>query len=146
MQVKLKNATLGQVIDLLFNMSLKGKESRHRSQFIRVLDEQLKEVEKQEKELLKEHCHLDEEGNPKTVEKEEGTYWDVKDVKAFAADKTELYEEEFVIEGGNAYGMLKTLKNVLLNTDVAFSGREAVLYDYLCEQFEKNDEKGADEE
>lgn len=145
MQVKLKNATLGQVIDLLFNMSLKGKESRHRSQFIRVLDEQLKEVEKQEKELLKEHCHLDEEGNPKIIDTESGRFWDVKDTKAFSADKTELYDEKFILEGANAQGMLKTIKKVLVETDMEFSGEKAVLYDYLCEQFDHIEDQKGDE-
>ncbi|MCM3110053.1 DUF1617 family protein [Lederbergia lenta] len=138
MNVKIENAKLGQVIDLLFNLSLKGKQSRHRTKFIKTLSDRLQEVTEQEKELLKEHCHLDEEGNPKT--KNDGQNWDVKDIDAFIADKTELYEEELVIDGGDAHGMLKTVQKVLDECEVAFSGQEAVLYDYLCEQFEGDDE------
>ncbi|MEW9503424.1 hypothetical protein AB1471_16800, partial [Jeotgalibacillus marinus] len=75
MQVKIINEKLGQVINLLFDLPLKGKQSRHRSKCIKALDERLKEVAEQEQELLKEHCHLDEEGNPKI--KNNGQEWDV---------------------------------------------------------------------
>ncbi|WP_054751354.1 hypothetical protein [Piscibacillus salipiscarius] len=54
MQVKIKHAKLGQVIDLLFNLSLKGKQSRHRTKFIQKLSERYKEVEEQRIELAKE--------------------------------------------------------------------------------------------
>lgn len=133
MQVKIQNAKLGQAIDLLFNLALKGKQSRHRTKFINVMNNRLKEVAEQEKVLLKEHCHLDEKGEPKTKDEK---YWDLKDVSAFTKDKNELYEEELVIDGGDAQGYLKTVKKVLEDCDVAFSGQEAMIYDYLCEQFE----------
>lgn len=138
MQVKIENAKLGQAIDLLFNLSLKGKQSRHRSKFIKMLNDRLTEVAEQEKVLLKEHCHLDEEGNPKTSN--DGQNWDVKDVDAFLNDKKELHEEELVIDGGDAHGMLKTIKSILFDCDVAFSGQEAAIYDYLCDQFEGEDD------
>ena len=91
MQVKIKNEKLGQAISLLFNLSLKGKQSRHRSKFIKILDERLKEVAEQEKDILKEHCHLDEEGNPKT--KNDGQEWDVTVVEAFSKDRIELLKK-----------------------------------------------------
>jgi len=139
MQVKIENQKLAQSINLLYNLSLKGKQSRHRSKFIKALQERLQEFAADEKELLKEHCNLDENGNPKTIEN--GTKWDVKDLDAFVKEKKELYEEERVFEGGDAQEMLKTVKEVLLNCDKEFTGAEAEIYDYLCDQFEK----GADE-
>ncbi|WP_453992096.1 DUF1617 family protein [Bacillus nitroreducens] len=138
MQVKIENRKLGQAIDLLFNLSLKGKQSRHRTKFIKTLSDRLNEVAEQEKELLKEHCHLDEDGEPKTIN--DGKNWDVKDVDAFVKDCNELYEEELVIDGGDNHGMLKTVKEVLLNCDVEFSGQDASIYDYLCDQFEGGEE------
>ena len=139
MQVKIENQKLAQSINLLYNLSLKGKQSRHRSKFIKTLQERLQEFVRDEKELLKEHCNLDENGNPKTIEN--GTKWDVKDLDAFVKEKKELYEEERVFDGGDAQEMLKTVKEVLLNCDKEFTGAEAEIYDYLCDQFEK----GADE-
>lgn len=135
MQVKIKNAQLGQAIDLLFNLSLKGKQSRHRTKFIKEMSDRLKEVEEQRKELAAEHSHKDDEGNPKM--KDDGKKYDIKDAEAFQHDIDELYDEELVIEGGDNQGMLKTVKKVLEDCDVAFSGKEAVVYDYLCDQFEE---------
>jgi len=139
MQVKIENAKLKQVIDLLFDLSLKGKQSRHRTKLIKLLNERLVEYQKDFKELLTEHCNLDENGNPKTTP--DGQRWDVKDVDTFIKDKKELDEEVFVIEGGNYHGMLITVKEVLLNCEKEFSGQEAMIYDYICERFEEGEDE-----
>lgn len=139
MQVKIENQKIAQTINLLYNLSLKGKQSRHRSKFISALRGKYQEFVEDEKELLKEHCNLDENGEPKTLEN--GTKWDVKDLDAFAAARRELYEEERVFDGGDFQEILKTVKEVLLNCQKEFTGAEAEIYDYLCDQFEK----GADE-
>ena len=138
MQVKITNEKLGQAISLLFDLSLKGKQSRHRSKFIKALDERLKEVAEQEQELIKEHCHLDDEDKPKT--KNNGQEWDVKNVVAFRKDKIELLEEGLVIDGGDNEDMLKTVKTVLFDCEKEFRGQDAQVYDYLCDQFEESDE------
>ncbi|MDQ0206662.1 DUF1617 family protein [Alkalicoccobacillus murimartini] len=135
MQVKIENAKIGQVIDLLFDLSLKGKESRHRSKFIKELNDRLQEVAEEEQELIKEHCHLDEDEKPKMLN--DGKEWDVKDIEAFKHDKLELYQEEFILEGGNVTGYLKTIKDIVVNCEKEFSGQEATLYDYLYDQLEE---------
>ncbi|MED1603680.1 hypothetical protein, partial [Alkalihalophilus marmarensis] len=116
MIVKIKNDYLPGASKLLFNLSLKGKQSRHRTKLIKLMEDRWKEVAEQEKALLKEHCHLDENGEPK--KKEDGQHYDVKDAEAFKKDQKELFEEELVLEGGDAQGMLKTVKTVLLDCDV----------------------------
>jgi len=133
MILKIENRRLGQAIDLLFNLSLKGKQSRHRTKLIKLLSERLKEVEDQRIELAKEHSNKDEKGEPKVIDDK----FDIKDLEAFKKDLEELYDEEIVIEGGDYHGMLKTVKEILLNCDVELSGPQADIYDYLCEQFEK---------
>lgn len=95
------------------------------------------EVEEQRKVLAIEHSHLDENDEAKIVD---GNY-DIKDKDAFDKDFAELYAEELIIDGGDAHGMLKTVKSVLDNSDVAFSGQEAAIYDYLCDQFEGEGEE-----
>ncbi|UOE96081.1 DUF1617 family protein [Alkalihalobacillus sp. LMS39] len=135
MQVKIQNGKLGQAINLLFNLSLKGKKSRHRTKFIKLLDERLREVAEQEQELLKEHCHLDGKGDPKKTD--DGKSWDVKDKEAFLKDKKELYEEEMVIEGGDVSGMLKTVKEILDECEEEWQGAEATTYFELCEIFDE---------
>ncbi|MCM3619156.1 DUF1617 family protein [Sutcliffiella horikoshii] len=134
MKLAIENGRLGQVIDLLFSLPLKGKKSRHRTRLQLALEARLKEVAEQEHQLRKEHCHLDKKGEPKL--KDEGKRWDVKDIDAFIKDKTELYEEEMVIEGADNHGMLKTVKDVLDNCEMEWSGQEAVTYNYICEQLE----------
>ncbi|SEA54143.1 Protein of unknown function [Thalassobacillus cyri] len=137
MQVKIKHEQIGQAIDLLFHLSLKGKQSRHRTTFIKKLTERLHEVEGQRNDLAKEHSFLDEEGNPKMLDN--GKRYDIKDMEAFQKDVQELYEEELVLEGGDNQRMLTTVKEVLLNSDESYSGKKALTYDYLCEQFEEAD-------
>ncbi|QXE02777.1 DUF1617 family protein [Terribacillus sp. DMT04] len=136
MQVKIENAKLGQAIDLLFNMPLKGKKSRHRSKLVKLLQERLKEVGDQELDLIKEFAGEDEEGNPKR--KEDGSFA-IDNPKEFRQQQDELFEEEYVIDGGDAQGMLKTVKEVLLNYDEELSGQKAVIYDYLCDAFEEEE-------
>ncbi len=139
MIIKVENSKIAQVMNLLYDLSLKGKQSRLRTKFINKLNERLVEYQEDVKALLKEHCHLDEEGNPKT--KNDGEYWDIKDVDAYVKEKKELDSEEFVIEGGNYTGVLKTVKEILFNCEKEFSGDEAHIYDYICEKFEEAEEE-----
>jgi len=138
MKVAIENGKLGQAISLLFDLPLKGKQSRHRTKFVRLLADRQEEVEKGRIELAKEHAKKDEDGEPIATD---GAY-DIEDRDGFAKDLQELYDEEMIIEGGDVSGMLKTVKAVLENCDKELSRQEAVIYDYLCDQFEK----GVDEE
>ncbi|WP_112181372.1 DUF1617 family protein [Paraliobacillus zengyii] len=135
MQVTIKNAQLGQATSLLFDLNLKRKQSRHRTEFIKILAERSKKVEEQRKQIAEEHSKKDDEG--KAIINDDR--YDIEDQKAFKEDYQELLDESLIIEGGDAQGMLKTVKKVLDECDKEFSGQEAVVYDYLCEQFEKGD-------
>lgn len=137
MVVEIKNSMLEQAQRLLFDLKLKGKASRHRTKLIRKLQEQREEVAEQERELLKEHAHLDEDERPKTKEAEGGQIWDLKDPAAFVKDKRELYGEKLVLDSRNDQDMLQTVGEVLLHCEKEFSGQEAIVYDYLCDQFEQ---------
>ena len=133
MQVKIENIKISPVIKILYDIPLKGKQSRHRTKFIKLLDGRLKEVGEEESEILKEHCHLDDDGNPKKTDK--GTQWDVKNIEYFANDRNELYREEFVIDGGNNQEILNTVKDILGNLARDFSGQDATIYNELCDAF-----------
>lgn len=133
MIVRIENGKLAQVINLLYDLPLRGKQSRYRTKFIKLLNAQLEEYRQDFEQLLKEHCHLDESGEP--IVKDDNTY-DVKDVEAYLKDKKEMDEEVFVIEGVSKQDMLKTVKEILMNCDREFSGQEAMIYDYICERFE----------
>lgn len=135
MQIKIKNHLLEQPIGLLFNLELKGKQSRHRTKFIKRLDTALKEVKEGHEQLLKEHSNKDEEGNPIVIDNR----YDIKNVEEFNKDFKELYDEEFIIDSPADDEMLKTVKDILLNCEESFSGAQASVYDELCDIFENAD-------
>lgn len=139
MNVTIKNAQLGQAISLLFDLSLKAKKSRQRTKFVKLLNERLEEVRGQEKELLKEHCELDESGEP--LKTEDGKGFQAKDTVAFMKDQQELYEEQLIVDGVENQEMLRTMKQILEECDEEFSGKEAMTYDYLYGQFEISKEE-----
>ncbi len=146
MEFVIENQKIGGAINLLSSLSLKGKQSRHRTKMIKDLMVGYNDFQEQLKELRKEHCNLDEDGEPLTIVKEDGSeHYDVKDSEAFSKDQVELFEESFVLEGGNVTGYLATMKPVLLDCEMEWSGQDAEIYDLLCDEFEKeeNDSKGA---
>jgi hypothetical protein len=98
------------------------------------MQEKWKEVVEEEQELLKEFAGVNEEGNPKKKEDENF------DVKSFKEQQKELLDELFVIEGGDATGYLRTVKEILFDYDEEVIGKTAEVNDYLCEVFENSDE------
>lgn len=138
MQVRIQHKKIQPSINMLYQLPLKGTKSRHRSKFIKLLDARLSEVAEQERDIVKEHCHVDDEGNPKVKKMRNDVVWDVKSpesVKAFRADREELYEEELVVEGDDNAKTLEIMKMVLTDCDEEFSAANAEAYDYLCDQF-----------
>jgi len=137
MEVRIKYGLLSPIADFLFGMTLKGKQSRHRTRFIKKLENKLKEVQLEEREIRKQHCNLDESGEPKTIKvSDEQFVLDVKDIEAFTKDQSELYGEEYVIDDSDSQIVLETLKTILDEYHEALSGEKANVYDYLCDQFE----------
>jgi hypothetical protein len=143
MKIAIENQKIGPAIDLLSKITLKGTKSRHRTKMKNHLLSAQKEFEDQFDQLLKEHCYLDDEGNPEKTS--DGQHYHIKDVEDFKAARQELMEEAYILEGGNAWGYLKTMKAVFLELDIELNGADADAYDCLCDEFEKMevDEKGA---
>ncbi|MDZ5712234.1 DUF1617 family protein [Jeotgalibacillus haloalkalitolerans] len=137
MKLEIENGKIFGSINLLSKLVLKNKESRHRSDLIEELEKQLKKVAKHEKTLLEEHSRKNDEGE--ALKKEDGSY-DVLDMESLTQEKQELFEEVFILEGGNVTGYLKTVKKVLFECEEEWSGPEASIYNYLCKQFEKETE------
>lgn len=132
MQLKIKNSLVEGAMELLFNLELRGKQSRHRTKFIKRLNEQLTEIKEQRMDLVKEHSNLDEEGNPIVID----NLYDIVDLDAFNKDVAELFAEELIISSPVDDEMLKTIKQILDECDVAFSREQAIVYDELCEAFD----------
>lgn len=139
MRVEIENRYLKQAFDLLFKLSLRGKQSRHRTRFIKLLNERFIQIEEERKQLAEEFAEKDENGQPII---EDGRYKIVGDnIEQFRKEFEDLMSEKFVIEGGDFEETLEVVRDILLNCDEYFSGEQAFVYDYLCEQFEKGDEE-----
>ena len=154
MEVRIKNHLISEVMEFFYNLKLNtGRESRHRSRFLKKLNEHLEDIKDQQKALLKQHCRLDEKGEPRIIqENDENTgKYDIIDEKAYEKDYLELMNEEFIINDANSQLMLKTIRKILDEYDgekngVSLSGRSAVLYDYLCEVFKVDEEIEEDDD
>jgi hypothetical protein len=137
MEIKIKNSYLSESIEFLYNLSLKGKQSRHRTRFVKLLQSKLKQVGEEEVELLKEYAGVDDNGE---INRHESGSFAIEDVVGFNKQQNELFNEDFIIEGGDYHGMLKTVKEILFDYDGEVSGKTAEVFDYLCEIFEKGEE------
>lgn len=145
LEVKINNNMLNETINFLFGMSLKGKQSRMRTRFIKIVNDRIESVLEEEGELFKEYCHLDEQGEPK--KKDENTLDVIEGKeKELAKERVDLYNEEYIIDGANNQTMLKTIRTVLDECEVEFSGRDAVFYEYLCEKFKVDEDIDSEKE
>lgn len=149
MKIEIENGKLAVAINFLYGLKLVRKQSRFRRHFIKLMQDRLKQVEEDRKELLKEHSHKD--GNGEAIIKD-GQY-DVKDMVAFSNDIKELNSEKLIIEGGDNREMIRTIKVVLKKLeDQEYEGQDSEIYDYLADQFDidnenedkENEEKGDD--
>jgi len=135
MKLEIKHIYLEAVIDFLYNMSLKGKESRHRSRLIRIMQERLIEVAKEEIGLMKECAQLNENGEA-IINGQGAPVIRPECLTGLSEEKEALFNEKLIIEGGDIDEALRTVKDIVLNYTGEASGREAEAYDYLFMQFE----------
>ncbi|MFS0643673.1 hypothetical protein [Siminovitchia sp. 179-K 8D1 HS] len=139
LKFKIKADQIKRFSDFLLSLELRGTQNRMRVRMIKQLDEKLNKIQSEYTEhVLKEHCHLDSEGNPKIKEVNGQQLWDVKkeNREDFNKDYLELWNEEHVIEGEDNKNMLLSVKESVLNCDKLFSGQEALQYDHWCDLVE----------
>lgn len=145
LEVKIKNNMLNETIDFFFGMSLKGKESRMRTRFIKLISSEVERVAEEEREILKEYCVLNDDGE--LEQNEDGTAIIKKGKEEVLMDeRLELLNEEFIIDDSNSQNMLMTVRKILDECDMDLSERKAVLYDYLCEQFKVDEDLEEEQE
>ena len=138
MYLTMKNFELKVFGEFLYELSLKGKDSRMRSRFIALLEAQLELIQKERDILLQDYAQTDENGRPITKEDNEGNpFMVLKDAQSYNLEITKLMQEEFVIEvKDDNKDMLKTVAEAVLNVDKEFSGFEAESYNRLCDVLE----------
>ena len=112
-----------------------------RNRFVKVLQNHLKLLQEEHKELLEEYCKKDSNGNFNTINKDGKSFYDIDDVKGFQVEFDILMQENFVIPNNESnQQMIKTVKDIILNCDKEFSGQEALLYEAYCEMFEEENQ------
>lgn len=132
MEIKIENKYLTAVNNLLFNLKLKGKQTRARSKFLKLVLKKIEEFNEDEKTLVKEYAILDKEGEPIVIDDR----YDIKDLKGYGKAVKELNDEVAIISGGEYVNSFEELKTVLDNLDIELEGADAVAYDLLMDAFE----------
>ena len=137
MKLEIKFRHLNSLLTWLKSLSLAGRESRERTRFIEVCLPYIKQVEEKRFTLIKENCELNEKGEPqikdeKFLFKEGGQDKSNRDWNAFLDTS---YTDIDIKEGNHA--KVKTVRDLVLNTDQKFEGKLAEDYDKWAEVFEK---------
>ena len=137
--LKLQNRHLVGLASWLNTLKLPGKLSRNRTRFISLLQPRMQENQKFSEEIIAKYAKKDKDGNPKRRTENGTEVWDIPDKKLedFNKDMLELLQEEFVIAvtPENKH-MLGDMRDLVLETEVEFSGEDAVRYNIWCEAFE----------
>lgn len=137
MKIEIENGKLAGVSNFLYGLNLVRKQSRARRHLIKLVGGRLERVEEDRKELLESHSNKDSDGKAII---NDGQY-DIADMVAFSNDLKELNEEKLVIEGGDNREMIRTVKTFLKKfEDVEYEAQDSEIYDYLCDQFEIDEE------
>lgn len=138
MYLVMRNFELKVFGDFLYGLSLKGKDSRMRSRFVSLIENQLQLIQKERDILLMDYSRKDEQGNPITEQDGEGKpFVVITDPTSYNLEISKLMSEEFVIEvKDDNREMLKTVAEIVLNIDKEFSGFEAESYNRLCDILE----------
>lgn len=140
----IKNYEIGELQAFLFNLALKNKESRMRTRFISLLEEQQELIKKERLMLINEYAVKNDAGQPMTEKKAidheevELVIFPSADVESEVKNQIALMmNEDFIIEETESkIDMLKCLQDIVLNCDLEFTGAKASLYNRFCEIFE----------
>jgi hypothetical protein len=136
--MKFYNGEIMTISEFLLNeLELAGKKNRMRMKFLNILAEKYKEFKQYHWQLLKEHCKLDEQGNPKTKKENGQNVYDIIDEDKFKKEYSELVYEEVVIEENEENKkMLLTIRDAIINCPNAYKGEKALVFDRIYEIFE----------
>lgn len=139
----IKNYEISELYAFLFNLILKGKESRMRTRFLKLLEDQLNLVNQERQQLVADYADKDDNGEILYTKE----IVDNKEIEIPIFDKdaekevqrqilTLLHEDFIIEETADKLDMLQILQEILLNLDLEFTGKKATLYNRYCEIFE----------
>lgn len=132
--MKIKNKHIINTHKILFDLKLKGKISRLRSRFNRLLqDHYVSVIEPEQNELKNQYAIKDEHGE---IAYNNGNF---KVTKEYLNEMDILLNEELHIDLNESNkDMLLTVATLFLDEDlISVSGELAETHDYICEQFEQ---------
>jgi len=132
--MQIKNKDISNTYTMLFDLELKGKTSRLRSRFNRLLhDHYNNTVQVEENELRNQYAIKDE--NNEIIIDDKGNF---KVTEEYLNEMSILLNEELHIDLNEVNKeMLLTVANLFLDEELMIvSGELAETYDSVCEQFE----------
>lgn len=132
--MQIKNKDISNTYTMLFDLELKGKTSRLRSRFNRLLhDHYNNTVQIEENELRNQYAIKDE--NNEIIIDDKGNF---KVTEEYLNEMSILLNEELHIDLNEVNKeMLLTVANLFLDEELMIvSGELAETYDSVCEQFE----------
>lgn len=145
MELSLKRNQLLPLGKWLNSLSLYGPESRERTKFVELLDEELKEQELTRVEIVKRYCKKEEgTDEPTIITTEDGSKkFDIPDDKLqdFQKELVDYLNTDFTCGGPGLKNRLTTVKTIVLNPGVKIEPENAQSYDKWCEAFEEMKEE-----
>lgn len=130
-----KNYEIAKFGEYLLELKLKGKQSRMRTRFIRLMQGQLDLVNEERSNLLIDYAIKDEDGEPVKNKDENGEeFISLENGNEYNLEIQKLMTEDFIIEEtAERLDMLREVRDTILNSEEEFSGVEAMQYDRWCE-------------
>lgn len=136
--MKIKNGEIEAFANLLMSFELKGRESRLRTRFVKLLMERANLVREEHTELIRQFARFHENGEPVIIEVNGQRMYDVPDKEGFNKEYALLLNEDFIIEENEERKeMLLFIQELILNCEKTFKDREALEYDRWCEIVEE---------
>lgn len=135
MLLNLKNKQLVSIINFLNKLELKTKESRSRSKLSNLFTEKLEELQRDEKDLLVRFSNKDGEGDPVMI----GQNYDIpqETENEWIEERTALLNETISVDCSELKVHTERLTSVLNELDMILKDEDAIAYDVLLDQLEK---------
>lgn len=137
-KISIKHYEIEEFINFLLKLNLRGRNSRMRTRFIKMLEEKKLEVNTEKRQLVSEYAKLGDNGEPIIVQDHTGEriieFKSDNDRDEFLNEIQILLNEEFVIPINELnQEMIDTVRESVLDCDLLFSGDEAIKYDRYCD-------------
>lgn len=132
--MKLHNYELEPFVKFLFEMELRGRESRMRTRLIKMLETHFSRYQNEKMDIAKQYARRDEQGGIVTVRKDDAEMIELEDADAANRELLELAQERAVVEQNEENrDMLLAMKEAVLGYDVPLKGASSAEWDRWCE-------------